>query len=219
LATLDQFSKGRLIVSVGVGAYREEFNALLPDFNAHRGNLLEEGVQALQHLFTERNASWEGEYYHYQDVEMYPKPLQDPLPIYFGGNNVNATIRAAKHGQGWMPAGMPTDQIRERVNLLHEVARKEGRGNVNFDVAPQLICYVGKTYEEAVKRFEESQMYHHLISLKQSTLKEGMFCGISSGANVHVCLKLAEELGPGKRIVTVLPDSRDRYLEVEKYTT
>jgi len=48
---------------------------------------------------------------------------------------------------------------------------------------------------------------------------EGIFCGMSSGANVAACLRLAAELGPGKRIVTVLPDSRDRYLEVEKYTT
>ncbi len=49
--------------------------------------------------------------------------------------------------------------------------------------------------------------------------QEGIFCGMSSGANVVACLRLAREIGPGKRIVTVLPDSRDRYLEVEKYTT
>lgn len=49
--------------------------------------------------------------------------------------------------------------------------------------------------------------------------KEGIFCGMSSGANVLACLRVAQEIGPGKRIVTILPDSRDRYLEVEKYTT
>lgn len=53
----------------------------------------------------------------------------------------------------------------------------------------------------------------------QMAEKEGAFCGMSSGANVLASLRLAEELGPGKRIVTILPDSRDRYLEVEKYTT
>lgn len=49
--------------------------------------------------------------------------------------------------------------------------------------------------------------------------KEGVFCGMSSGANVFASLRIAEEIGAGKRIVTILPDSRDRYLEVEKYTT
>ena len=49
--------------------------------------------------------------------------------------------------------------------------------------------------------------------------EEGMFCGISSGANVLASLRIAEEIGPDKRIVTILPDSRDRYLAMEKYTT
>lgn len=49
--------------------------------------------------------------------------------------------------------------------------------------------------------------------------KEGLFCGMSSGANVYAALQVGRELGKKKRIVTVLPDSRDRYLNHEKYTT
>lgn len=48
---------------------------------------------------------------------------------------------------------------------------------------------------------------------------EGIFCGMSGGANVEASLRVAGRLGSGKRIVTVLPDSRDRYLQFEKYTT
>lgn len=49
--------------------------------------------------------------------------------------------------------------------------------------------------------------------------KEGLFCGISSGANVYASQLIAEKIGTGHRVVTVLPDSRDRYLFTEKYTT
>ena len=49
--------------------------------------------------------------------------------------------------------------------------------------------------------------------------EEGLFCGISAGANVYYSLKVAEDLGKGKRVVTVLPDHRDRYLSEKKYTT
>ncbi len=49
--------------------------------------------------------------------------------------------------------------------------------------------------------------------------REGIFAGMSSGANVVAAVTIAEELGRGARVVTVLPDSRDRYLEVEMYTT
>ena len=74
----------------------------------------------------------------------------------------------------------------------------------------------------------ESGLVDHVINVSdaeaidmahQLAEKEGIFCGMSSGANVLACLRLAEELGAGKRILTVLPDSRDRYLEVEQYTT
>jgi cysteine synthase A len=53
----------------------------------------------------------------------------------------------------------------------------------------------------------------------QLAQREGLFCGISSGANVFAALQVAEQRGPDQRIVTVLPDNRDRYLFHEKYTT
>jgi len=49
--------------------------------------------------------------------------------------------------------------------------------------------------------------------------EEGMFCGISSGANVAAAVSVAERLGSGKRIVTCLCDSRDRYFFNEAYVT
>lgn len=49
--------------------------------------------------------------------------------------------------------------------------------------------------------------------------EEGLFCGMSSGANVQVACAIAEELGPGSNVVTVLPDNRDRYLSERMYTT
>ena len=40
---------------------------------------------------------------------------------------------------------------------------------------------------------------------------EGLMCGISSGTNVAAALKLAQKLGPGKTVVTILPDTAERY--------
>jgi len=49
--------------------------------------------------------------------------------------------------------------------------------------------------------------------------EEGIFCGLSAGANVVAALQLARKMKPGQRVVTVLPDSRDRYLFKERFTT
>jgi cysteine synthase A len=64
-----------------------------------------------------------------------------------------------------------------------------------------------------VKDGEAINMAHRLLR------EEGLFVGMSSGANVYVALKIAKELGKGKNIVTVLPDRRDRYFTSEHFTT
>jgi probable F420-dependent oxidoreductase len=172
LATLDQFSGGRLILGIGVGAYREEFEALHPGWKVHRGEMVQESIQALRCLFEQRVASWQGKYYQYRDVEMFPKPYQDPLPIYIGGNSVNAVKRTARYADGWLPAGMSASLLRERIDYLEELLQVEGRTIDDVDVAVQFIAYVGKTHEAAVEHFEGSQMYRHLVSLSKSTLKD-----------------------------------------------
>jgi probable F420-dependent oxidoreductase len=178
LATLDQFSKGRLLVGMGVGAYREEFEALNPGMRAKRGDLLEESIQALQMLFTERTVSWQGTYFHFQDVEMYPKPLQAPLPVYVGGNNANALRRAALYAQGWMGAGMPVHQLKPAVARLREIASQAGRDPLAIDIAPQFVACIAKSHEDALKRFRASQMYNHLVSLSGTTLKDQVEAGV-----------------------------------------
>ena len=172
VATLDHLSGGRFYLGFGVGAYREEFEALHPHWNVHRGDLMEESIQAIKLLLTEHNATWEGQYYQFRDVQMYPKPLQSPLPIYVGGNNPNAFRRAALYGQGWLPAGMPVELAREKIVAFKDLVHEQGRDWEEMDVAMQLVAYVGKSHEEAVRRFHRSQMYQHLLSLSGSTLKE-----------------------------------------------
>jgi len=171
IATLDHFSGGRLEIGVGVGAYREEFDALRPEGGVHRGDMVEEGVRALQLLFRERNATFEGKYYSYKDVELFPKPKQRKLPIYFGGNNENHIRRVAQGADGWIPAGMPAEKLKGMVTQMMDMAAAAGRDPSTIAVAPQYVAHVGKTHEAAVARYKQSQMHKHLLSLSKSTLK------------------------------------------------
>lgn len=52
---------------------------------------------------------------------------------------------------------------------------------------------------------------------KQLIRQEGILCGISSGTNVAAALRLAKELGPGKTVVTVLPDTGERYFSTQLF--
>jgi cysteine synthase A len=64
-----------------------------------------------------------------------------------------------------------------------------------------------------IEQDEAIEMAHRLAE------EEGLFCGLSSGANVVAALKVAKELKRGQRVATLLVDSRDRYLFTERLTT
>jgi probable F420-dependent oxidoreductase len=171
IITLDHLSNGRAEIGVGIGAYREEFEALNPDGKVHRGDMVQEGVEALRLLFSQREASFDGKYYKFKDVELFPKPKQPRLPIYFGGNNKAHLQRTAESGDGWIPAALPHETLRRMVAELKEMTEKAGRKFSDLQIAPQYIVHVGRDHDKAIARFRQSQMFKHLESLKKSTLK------------------------------------------------
>ena len=166
VATLDQLCGGRFILGTGIGAYREEFlawNTKLPD--ARRGDMLDEGLAALSLLLTEKNASFEGRYYGFKDVELAPKPRQVPFPIFVGGHNLQAIERAVKYGQGWLPGWRPLAEMKERIALLKRRAVELGRDPASIEIAPQMSVTVAKTQEAAEQRYLASGLVAHRKSL------------------------------------------------------
>ncbi len=173
VATLDQLNGGRFLLGIGVGAYREEFVAVHPELkSANRGAMVQEGIESLRALFTQRTASYDGEYYHFHDVELYPKPRQQPLPIFSAGNAEGSIRRAAELCEGWLPAGIGPDEIAVGRAKLVEYATRAGRDPNSISIAPQLVVSIGRTQEQARETFLRSQLYEHLVSLQQSTLKD-----------------------------------------------
>jgi probable F420-dependent oxidoreductase len=172
IATLDHLSNGRVEIAVGVGAYREEFEALDPEGKVHRGDMVEEGVHALQLLFAERSASFDGRYYKFRDVELFPKPKQERLPIYFGGNNPNHLRRTAEAADGWVPAGLPLPKLKSMIGELKSMTEAAGRDFSKLQIAPQYVVHLGRDQDKAVASYKRSQMYKHFESLKKSTLKD-----------------------------------------------
>jgi probable F420-dependent oxidoreductase len=173
VATLDQLSGGRVILGVGTGAYREEYAALFPDAkDAHRGTIVEEGMQALRQLFTERRVTFRGRYVRIENVECFPKPLQPSLPIYAGGNHPEVRRRAGALGDGWLPAVLSPDEIRKGAEEVRRAAERAGRDPSQIDIAPQLVVSIGRTADDALRRFQRSQLAKHLESLRSTTLRE-----------------------------------------------
>ena len=135
LATLDVLSGGRLVVGVGVGWMREEFQALgLPPFE-ERGAVTDEYIRAFKELWTEDDPQFEGKYISFDNISFLPKPLQKPHPpIWVGGESRPALRRTAELADGWYPLGSnPTfpmgtpEQLNAGLERLAQYAERFGR--------------------------------------------------------------------------------------------
>ena len=165
--TLDQMSGGRFILATGLGAYREEFLSWGGSrvVNAHRGDMMDEGLHALEMLFTQDSASMEGKYYTFKDIEMFPKSVRKPFPLYVGGHNMEALRRAVRFGSGWLPGWRPLVEMAERIATLKQTAEAAGRDPASIEIAPQFAVTVGRSMEEAEARHMASGLVAHRTSL------------------------------------------------------
>jgi probable F420-dependent oxidoreductase len=166
-ATIDQLSNGRLILALGIGAYREEFASLAPRLaaRAQRGEMMDEGLELMRRLFTERRVTHEGKYYAVGDIEMYPKPRRDPFALWLGGHNKATIERTARLATGWLPGWRPWPELAEWIKLLKDRAHALGRDPKEIEIAPQFSLTIAKTPEEAEKRYMESGLVAHRKSL------------------------------------------------------
>jgi probable F420-dependent oxidoreductase len=186
VATLDHFTGGRLILGVGLGAYREEFLAQWPRrARERRGDLLDEGLETLRQLFSEREATYAGRHLAFERIEMFPKPLQRPFPIYIGGHNEQAVARAARHGQGWLPGWRPFDEIRARTALLRRLTVEAGRDPKEVEAAVQFTLVLGHTPEAHSGRDPALAEANNLIGSPASVLDK--LRRLADAGVDHVC--------------------------------
>ena len=125
LATLDQISRGRIILGTGVGWLEAEFAALGRDFHA-RGRLTDEFLDCMQALWTTDPTSFAGETYAFAEMRQNPKPVQDPFPVWVGGNGPTAIRRAAQRGTGWHPINLGLGMFTAGVEAYHAACRSAG---------------------------------------------------------------------------------------------
>jgi len=127
LATLDLLSNGRMMVGIGSGWMKEEFDSLQIPFNA-RGARTDESIQAMRALWKEPVASFHGKHFHFHDVKSYPKPVQkEGIPIHVGGHSLAAARRAGRYGDGFFPTLTSPDKLSELFAVVREEAKKAGR--------------------------------------------------------------------------------------------
>ncbi|MGW0474982.1 TIGR03619 family F420-dependent LLM class oxidoreductase [Streptomyces coeruleorubidus] len=125
-ATLDHLSGGRLILGVGAGHVREEFEVLGADFE-RRGAVLDESIDALRAaLGPDEFPEHHGKLYDFEGLGQRPRPAQDRVPLWVGGSSPAALRRAALKGDGWLPQGDPRDRLPAQIARIRELRERTG---------------------------------------------------------------------------------------------
>ena len=107
-ASLDRLSHGRLVLGLGTGYHKTEFFALGVDFD-ERNTLFDEVLDVLPRAWSGEPFDAAGLHFTARNVIQRPRPTQDPIPMWIGGNSRLSRERAATKAQGWVPMGITPD--------------------------------------------------------------------------------------------------------------
>jgi probable F420-dependent oxidoreductase len=136
VATLDVLSGGRVLFGVGVGWNEEELANHRPDIAwRQRYRALAECIAALKILWTEENAEFHGEFFDFDPVWSFPKPVQAPHPpIMCGTGGRLGTTHAVQWADQWAPMDIALGNVGKKISKFREAADAAGRGDIPITI-------------------------------------------------------------------------------------
>jgi alkanesulfonate monooxygenase SsuD/methylene tetrahydromethanopterin reductase-like flavin-dependent oxidoreductase (luciferase family) len=219
VATLDRLTGGRVMLGVGLGAYREEFEAVHPRLKgAHRGTMVEEGLEGLRRLFADERASFTGRYVQFADVELAPKPAQRPFPIYVTAHASSGLERVGRLGDGLIVAARSPDQTRREWAEARRAAEVHGRDPEALSLHVQTWLAFGDSTREAEERVLRSQHFRRMAAGDRRRTDEERLSEYRAGNLLGTPAAVAEQVkafraaGASHLGIILLADSMDELL-------
>jgi len=140
IASLDHLSGGRMILGIGVGWLKEEFEALGVPFE-ERGARTDEYIQAMRVLWGAERPSFQGRFVRFEGAYCRPQPASGAVPIIVGGHSQAAARRAGRLGDGFFPARGASSEL---FSLVRQAAAAAGRD-------PEAIEFTASMPEEEAR--------------------------------------------------------------------
>ena len=157
ISTLDQISGGRAIAGVGTGYRQYEFDNFQVPLGT-RGRRLNEMLAVWRKAWHTGSWEWDGEFFQFTDVPVYPMSVQQPhVPIYVGGPSDAAIDRAARYGDTWFTLPMET------LDVITELAGKYRAACARYGTTPR-ICLMREGWVGETDHDVEEEWYGRALS-------------------------------------------------------
>jgi probable F420-dependent oxidoreductase len=131
LATAAFFSDDRIILGVGAGWLKEEFDLVGADW-ATRGRRLDEMLEIISRLLTGRDVEFHGEHYDLPPCRMRPVPSR-PVPVMVGGHS-DVALRRAARAKGWLGVDYELDELETLIAKLQAFRGELGTADEPFEI-------------------------------------------------------------------------------------
>lgn len=152
-ATLDVLTGGRVRLGVGNGWSDVEYQSLNMDMH-NRGKRIEEQVDLLRKLWTQAHVDFQGRWHTVPDAGINPLPVQQPIPIWFGGQSEPVIDRVARLGDGWMPLFKTAEEAKPALVRLEERLAETGRSRAAVGLEGRIPYGSGSPDEWALRLAE-----------------------------------------------------------------
>ena len=155
-AEVDLLTGGRFRLGIGLGWNAVEYEALGQDFTT-RGRRVEEQVDLLRRLWTERSVTYEGSFDRVTGAGLAPLPVQRPIPVWFGGQSERAYRRIGRLADGWFPQVRPGPELDAARTVVEQAAAEAGRdpallgmdGRVSWHGNPEQVAEHAASWRDA----------------------------------------------------------------------
>ena len=164
VASLDLVSQGRMMLGIGIGWLKEEFEALGVPF-ARRGARFADYVEGMRKVWSGETVEHESDFLQWTNFKSYPVPLQNPLPLIIGGSKGGAFRRVARYGQGWYAPALATDQLAAMLPKLDEACAAEGRDRSEIEISTMYAPAL-EPAEEAIPRYRDLGVSRLIVPLQ-----------------------------------------------------
>ncbi len=153
LATVDFLSGGRMLPAVGLGGDDEREYEAAGTRKQERGARTDEAIEVLRRLWTEKDITHHGRFYHLSNVTITPRPVFQPHPpLWIGGRTRYAWDRVARLGDGWLVSSATAPEVAEGITYIKSALEQNGRTIDPDHYGLLLPAYVAPSREEAAER-------------------------------------------------------------------